>query len=59
MASYLAPYSMMDAEHPQNKITIVGNPSLGEVKTMMLGVRNNSADIKSGGMDKRTPTQGT
>lgn len=47
VASYLAPYSMMDAEHPQNKITIVGNPSLGEVKTMMLGVRNNSADIKS------------
>ena len=48
VASYLAPYSMMDAEHPQNKITIVGNPSLGEVKTMMLGVRNNSVDIKSG-----------
>lgn len=48
VASYLAPYSMMDAEHPQNKITIVGNPSLGKVKTMMLGVRNNSADIKSG-----------
>lgn len=48
VASYLAPYSMMDAEHPQNKITIVGNPSLGEVKTMMLGVRNNSSDIKSG-----------
>ena len=48
VASYLAPYYMMDAEHPQNKITIVGNPSLGEVKTMMLGVRNNSADIKSG-----------
>lgn len=48
VASYLASYSMMDAEHPQNKITIVGNPSLGEVKTMMLGVRNNSADIKSG-----------
>lgn len=48
VASYLAPYSMMDAEHSQNKITIVGNPSLGEVKTMMLGVRNNSADIKSG-----------
>lgn len=48
VASYLAPYSMMDAEHPQNKITIVGNPSLGEVKTMMLGVRNISADIKSG-----------
>ena len=30
MCSTGAPYSMMDAEHPQNKITIVGNPSLGE-----------------------------
>ena len=48
MASYLAPYSMYDSEHPNNKITIVGNPSLGEVKTMMIGVRNNSSEIKSG-----------
>ncbi len=48
MASYLAPYSHDGCEHPSNKITIVGNPSLGEVKTMMIGVRNNSDDIKSG-----------
>ena len=48
LASYLAPYSMYDSEHPNNKITIVGNPSLGEVKTMMIGVRNNSSEMKSG-----------
>ena len=48
MASYLAPYVMMDAEHPGNRITIVGNPSLGEVKTLMIGVRNNSDEVKSG-----------
>ena len=48
MASYMAPYSAYDSEHPNNKLTIVGNPSLGEVKTMMIGVRNNSGDVKSG-----------
>ena len=48
MASYMAPYMMMDAEHPGNRITIVGNPSLGEVKTLMIGVRNNSDEVKSG-----------
>ncbi len=48
LASYLAPYSLYDSDHPNNKITIVGNPSLGEVKTMMIGVRNNSGEIKSG-----------
>ena len=48
LASYLAPYTQPDAAHPANKITIVGNPSLGEVKTMMIGVRNLSGDIKSG-----------
>ena len=48
LASYMAPYSAYDSEHPNNKLTIVGNPSLGEVKTIMIGVRNNSGDIKSG-----------
>ena len=48
MASYMTPYSAYDSEHPNNKLTIVGNPSLGEVKTMMIGVRNNSGDVKSG-----------
>ena len=48
LASYMTPYSAYDSEHPNNKLTIVGNPSLGEVKTMMIGVRNNSGDVKSG-----------
>ena len=48
LASYMAPYSVYDAEHPNNKLTIVGNPTLGEVKTMMIGVRNNSGEEKSG-----------
>ncbi len=48
LASYLAPYSMQDAKNPRNTLTIVGNPSLGEVKTMMIGVRNKSGEMKSG-----------
>ena len=47
MASFAAPYSAYDSNHPNNKITIMGNPTLGEVKTMMIGVRNNAGDIKS------------
>ena len=47
-ASYNRPYSAYDDERPNNKISIVGNPTLGEVKTMMIGVRNISGDIKDG-----------
>ena len=47
-ASYSAVYSSYDADKPNNKISIVGNPTLGEVKTMMIGVRNLAGDIKSG-----------
>ncbi|MDR1591337.1 MAG: cell surface protein SprA [Prevotellaceae bacterium] len=42
------PYFEYDPEKPQNKITIVGNPNLGEVETIMVGVRNNGRDTKSG-----------
>ena len=48
LASYLTPYSMPDANHPHNTLTIVGNPSLGEVKTMMIGVRNKASEVKGG-----------
>lgn len=48
VTSYSAPFSVYDANHPENKLTIVGNPTLGEVKTMMIGVRNNASDEKSG-----------
>ncbi len=48
VASYTEAFSDYDPDKPNNRITIVGNPSLGEVKTMIIGVRNLSASIKSG-----------
>ncbi len=48
LASYTSLYSTYDDDHPNNKISIMGNPTLGEIKTMMIGVRNLSGDIKSG-----------
>ena len=41
-------YYEYDPDNPQNKVTIVGNPSLGGIKTMMIGVRNLSSSSKSG-----------
>lgn len=40
-------YSESDPDNPENRVSIIGNPSLGEVKTMMIGVRNGSQTIKS------------
>ena len=40
-ASYSQLYYAYDSNRPNNKVSIIGNPSLGEVKTMMIGVRNN------------------
>ena len=36
-----------DENHPNNRISIMGNPTLGEVKTIMIGVRNNGRTVKS------------
>ncbi|MDD6952566.1 MAG: cell surface protein SprA [Prevotella sp.] len=47
-ASYTRAYSAYDSSHPNNKMTVMGNPSLGEVKTIIIGVRNLSGDQKSG-----------
>ena len=41
-ASYTSLFYQYDPDRPNNKVSIMGNPSLGEVKTMMIGVRNNS-----------------
>ena len=40
-------YTEYDADKPKNKISVMGNPSLGEVRTIMIGVRNNSRSLKS------------
>ena len=47
-ASYITLFSDYDPEKPNNKVCVMGNPSLGEVKTMMIGVRNLSSTLKSG-----------
>lgn len=48
LASYARPYYEYDENSPGNKMTIVGNPTLGEVKTMIIGIRNNSGEAKTG-----------
>ena len=40
-------FSTYDENHPNNRISIMGNPTLGEVKTIMIGIRNNSGKTKS------------
>ena len=47
-ASYNQVFSDYDADRPGNKVSILGNPSIGEVKTMVVGVRNIAAEAKSG-----------
>ena len=48
LASFTQAFSDYDPEKPGNRITIMGNPSLGEVKTMIIGVRNLTNAPKSG-----------
>ena len=40
-------FSTYDEDHPSNRVSIMGNPTLGEVKTIMIGIRNNSGRTKS------------
>ena len=46
-ASFNREYSEFDSDRPSNRITVMGNPTLGEVKTIMIGVRNNGRTTKS------------
>ena len=48
ISSFNQVYSDYDPDRPGNKISILGNPTLGEVKVMMIGVRNITGDVKSG-----------
>jgi len=40
-------YSAYDDAHPKNRISVIGNPTIGKVKTVMIGVRNNSRSTRS------------
>ena len=46
-ASFNSLFSDYDDNHPSNRLSIMGNPTLGEVKTIMVGVRNNGRTVKS------------
>lgn len=47
LISYADAYSEYDAHRPANRVTVQGNPSLGEVRTIMIGVRNKSREMRS------------
>lgn len=42
-----AVYSEYDPSNPENRISVVGNPTIGNVRAIMIGVRNNSMSAKS------------
>ncbi len=44
----ITPYYTWDTDKPNNRITVVGNPTLSEVKNIMIGVRNRSSAAKTG-----------
>lgn len=46
--SFQSEFTGRDPDNERNTIKIKGNPSLSEVKTIMIGVRNGSKDLKSG-----------
>ncbi len=44
---YSIRFQDVDDEHPNNKVYVMGNPSLSKVRVMLIGVRNNSPSTKS------------
>lgn len=45
--SYYSRYTEQDPNHPNDRVTVMGNPSLSDVRVMMIGVRNNASTTKS------------
>lgn len=46
-ADFYKRYTVPDPQNARNTITVIGNPSLSNVKTIMIGVRNNANTVKS------------
>lgn len=44
---YAVRYQDVDDDHPNNKVYVMGNPSLSKVRVILVGVRNNSPTTKS------------
>ncbi|MDR0733178.1 MAG: cell surface protein SprA [Dysgonamonadaceae bacterium] len=45
--TYYTPFSIFDPEKPMNKVSVVGNPTISDIKVVMIGVRNNSRVTQS------------
>ncbi len=45
---YAQLYSIHDPDNEKNTISVLGNPSLSDVRVMLIGVRNNSNSVKDG-----------
>lgn len=41
-------YSMLDPDNDRNTASVMGNPSLSDVRVMLIGVRNRSNSVKDG-----------
>ncbi|MCH5237280.1 MAG: cell surface protein SprA, partial [Muribaculaceae bacterium] len=41
-------YSMRDPDNDHNTVSVLGNPSLSDVRTMLIGIRNKSNSVKDG-----------
>lgn len=41
-------YSVRDPNNQRNTVSVMGNPSLSDVRTMLIGVRNKSNTVKNG-----------
>ncbi|HPT43105.1 MAG TPA: cell surface protein SprA [Paludibacteraceae bacterium] len=46
--SNTTPFVVFDENNQNNKITVVGNPTISEVENIMIGIRNVSGNVKSG-----------
>jgi cell surface protein SprA len=44
--SYYSVFSDYDPDNQNNRVSVLGNPSLSDVRVMMIGVRNNSSTTK-------------
>lgn len=45
--TYYTPFSIFDPEKPMNKVSVTGNPTISNIKVIMIGVRNNSRITQS------------
>ncbi|GHT61144.1 hypothetical protein FACS189451_02550 [Bacteroidia bacterium] len=45
--TYYKRYSINDPEKPMNTVWIIGNPTISDIRVIMIGVRNNSRTVQS------------